>query len=525
MNGDAELLRRYAEVSSQDAFTEFVTRHVDLVYHAALRQLGGDAHRARDVTQLVFTDVARKAGSVCRHPAVVSWLHKSTRYAAAKVRRAEWNRQKYERQSVAMNVLQSESESPAEWGRLRPIIDDVLHELNERDREAVLLRFFEGRNFAEVGEALALSENGARMRVERALDKLSALLTRRGITSTAAALGAIVAQQASGTAPAGLAASIAGVAMSGATGGVTGAGPIAALLALVLASKGTVTLTLVGALALAGAAYQTTQARAAAVSLAAARSEYAALRTQLATLESRAQIAGQNQPAREGAVTNGVAANSRGSNLRSKSPAVPAADAEKATQRKALQQLLDHDPELRALRLDEARLRFKAGTGLFLRSIGFTPEQIEQAAETYVQKRRLEFARREGGIPPPQPASDLANFRSMFGDEAANRFSSWLKLWPATQLVNEFSAGLFFTDDPLTPEQAQRLADIITRAKLPTAPNNMPVDRLDEFVDWTRILAEAEPILSAAQLRGLHDRAALTRSPDPARSDFPTAQQ
>jgi hypothetical protein len=90
-----------------------------------------------------------------------------------------------------------------------------MHELNERDREAILLRYFEGRAFAEVGAMCGVNENSARMRVERALEKLRRRLVRRGITSTAAALGAALASQPTMAAPAGLATTITGVALAG----------------------------------------------------------------------------------------------------------------------------------------------------------------------------------------------------------------------------------------------------------------------------------------------------------------------
>ena len=104
----------------------------------------------------------------------------------------------------------------ADWAQLRTVLDDAMHQLRERDREAVLLRFFEGRPFAEVGARQGVSENAARMRVERALETLHALLTRRGITSTTAALTLLLAEHAVVAAPAGLAAAVCGTAVAGA---------------------------------------------------------------------------------------------------------------------------------------------------------------------------------------------------------------------------------------------------------------------------------------------------------------------
>ena len=114
-----------------------------------------------------------------------------------------------------MNALLSDSDPAADWERLRPTIDDAIQELGERDREAVLLRFFENRPFAEIGAVLRVSEDAARMRVERALDRLRDAFARRGVTSTGTALAAILASQAGVAAPAGLAGAITGAALAG----------------------------------------------------------------------------------------------------------------------------------------------------------------------------------------------------------------------------------------------------------------------------------------------------------------------
>ena len=228
MSTDAELLRRYADERSETAFAELVQRHLNLVYFAALRQVGGDAHGAKDVAQSVFTDLARKARSLTDRATLTGWLHTSTRFAAAKVRRADFSRQQHEHEAATMNAFlpNPDPNSTAEWERLRPMIDDVIHELDDRDREAVLLRFFENRPFAEIGATLHLSEDAARMRVDRALDKLRAALARRGVKSTSAALATVFANQVAASAPAGLASAITDTALTSvvASGGLAAAG-------------------------------------------------------------------------------------------------------------------------------------------------------------------------------------------------------------------------------------------------------------------------------------------------------------
>jgi RNA polymerase sigma factor (sigma-70 family) len=217
MTDDSSLLRRFAADRSEAAFAEVVRRNLNLVYSAALRKTG-DAHLAEDVTQKVFTLLARKAGALVRHPALVGWLYTTTHYTAAKTIRAERRRRTREQEAQLMQDLISAPAPAADWERLRPVLDDAMHRLNQRDREAVLLRFFENRPFAEVGTRQGVSENAARMRVDRALEKLHTLLARQGITSTTAALALLLADHAVVAAPAGLATTVSGAALGGAAG-------------------------------------------------------------------------------------------------------------------------------------------------------------------------------------------------------------------------------------------------------------------------------------------------------------------
>jgi RNA polymerase sigma factor (sigma-70 family) len=216
MTPDSELLRRFAKTNSEDAFAELVKRHVNLVYSAALRQIGGDAHLAQDVAQTVFADLARKAGSLARRETLTGWLYTSAHFAAAKIARTEDRRrdreEKFMREpthETAPDASRAEAfaEAGADWEKLRPMLDKLMHELKETDREAILLRYFENRQFAEVGAKLGLNENAARMRVERSLEKLRAIFAKRGIT-TATALASVISANAVQIAPANLAATL-----------------------------------------------------------------------------------------------------------------------------------------------------------------------------------------------------------------------------------------------------------------------------------------------------------------------------
>jgi len=220
MADDAELLRRYALDRSQDAFAELVSRHLDFVYAVAYRRVGGDANIAQEVSQSVFLALAAKAAALADRPVLTGWLHTATRLEAIQTVRREQRRLQREQTAHSMLELNRDSASADDWHRLRQVIDDAIGELNDRDREAVLMRFFEERPFSEIGARLRITEDGARLRLDRALDKLSVLLAKRGVTSTAAALSVALAQQTGVAAPAGLGATIASAAaaLSGAAG-------------------------------------------------------------------------------------------------------------------------------------------------------------------------------------------------------------------------------------------------------------------------------------------------------------------
>src|SRR4051812_44297054 len=188
MMDDAALLRRYAETRDEAAFTELVRRHLDGVYSIARRRVGGDSHLAEDVAQQVFLGLARGAKRLSNHPVLAGWLYTTTRNASANVVRTERRRKAHEQEAHVMHDTLSNGPGDDDWNQLAPVIERAVDRLNESDRVAVLLRFVERRTFGEIGAALRLSEDAARKRVDRALDKLRGILGRSGVNSSAAAL-------------------------------------------------------------------------------------------------------------------------------------------------------------------------------------------------------------------------------------------------------------------------------------------------------------------------------------------------
>lgn len=246
---DAALLQRFVAERAEDAFAQLVERHVGLVHAVATRCLYGDEHLARDVTQAVFCDLARRAATLPAEVRLAGWLFAAARFEAAKQLRGRARRRAREATFYAMNEITKDDGDAVDWDRVRPVLDEALGDLPEDDREAVLLRFFEGRDYAAIGASLRVRDDAARMRVARALDTLQAALKRRGVTSTVAALGATLSAQAMSAAPVGLAASVTTAALG--AGAAAGAGTAAGLVFMGMTKLQVVA---VGAILVAGAA-------------------------------------------------------------------------------------------------------------------------------------------------------------------------------------------------------------------------------------------------------------------------------
>ena len=195
-------------------------RHINVVYSTALRSTG-NSHAAEEITQAVFIILARKANKLSRKIVLSGWLYQTTRLTAANFLRTEIRRQKREQEAFMQSTL-NEPE-PEVWRQIAPLLDDAISRFGEKDRNAVVLRFFENKNLREVGAALGASEDAAKMRVNRALEKLRKFFTKRGVSSTTAIIAGAISTNSVQAAPVGLAQTISAVAIAkgAAAGGST----------------------------------------------------------------------------------------------------------------------------------------------------------------------------------------------------------------------------------------------------------------------------------------------------------------
>ncbi len=220
MTSDWDLLEQHARENSEDAFAEIVRRHVDLVYSAALRQVRSP-QLAEEVAQSVFTDLARSAGKMSGTgiPPVSSlapWLYAVTRRTAIDVIRKESRRQLREQIAVEMNDMnatESGTGVPPVWSEIEPLLDEAMDMLDDADRAAVLLRYFENKSLREVGMTLGTTDDAAQKRVGRAVERLREYFSKRKITIAASGLAVLISANAVQSAPIGLAAAISAAAV------------------------------------------------------------------------------------------------------------------------------------------------------------------------------------------------------------------------------------------------------------------------------------------------------------------------
>jgi RNA polymerase sigma factor (sigma-70 family) len=244
---DAELFGRYQAGPCGEVFRALAARHLPLIWSTARRLVNGDAALAEDVAQIVLTDFARKAPQLPPGTVAAGWLHRHTCFTARKLVRTEVRRRAREQRasflssslsnssgagsngdsrfpSVMAMTSTSDSDSESLWQEAAPLLDAALDGLDKADREAILLRFYQRQDHRSIGTAMGCTEDAARKRVARALEKLRTLFRRRGVLLTAALLSQCLTDHATAAVPASVAASLPGLAWRQA---VTG-GPIAA---------------------------------------------------------------------------------------------------------------------------------------------------------------------------------------------------------------------------------------------------------------------------------------------------------
>jgi RNA polymerase sigma factor (sigma-70 family) len=241
---DWSLLCQYAQRHSNEAFATLVNRHLNLVYSVALRQVRSP-QLAQEVSQSVFTDLARNVGALKPDTVLTAWLYRVAYRTAIDVVRHESRRQAREQIAMEMAAMNTAS---SEWKRIEPLLDEAMEVLDEEDRTAILLRYFDNKSLREVGDRLGISEDTAQKRVSRAVERLRELISVRGTVVGASGLTLVISANAVHAAPAGLAVTIsAAAALAGTTAVAITTATVTKAIVMTALQKTIVTVTIVAA--------------------------------------------------------------------------------------------------------------------------------------------------------------------------------------------------------------------------------------------------------------------------------------
>ena len=488
MTDDIPLLKQFVEEHSEEAFAELVHRHVNLVYSAALRQVGGDAHLAWDAAQGVFLALAQNARRLVHHAALTGWLYTTTRFVSAKLVRTRQRTREREQAAFTMNDILGAGADEPDWSAVRPLLDAAMHELRAADREAVLLRNFEGRSFSDIGRLWGLGENAARMRVERAMEKLRTRLARRGITSTAAALGAALTTHAVGSAPIGLAGAGATLAFAASTGAVGVAGTLASLqfmsAPMFKAAAAAVVVVAVGGVYLGSRSARTTSQR----------PDSPAPRS----MQAFAATADRPASTKDNAVKAAPSANPDNPKRRNSA----SEDALEASVKAAAQKAM----------AASARASLDQRYGGLFRRLKLTPTELEKFRDLLTERELSRFdamaVAQEHGINlfgnPEEFKTAIERVRSevdqsihaFLGDARYAVFQDYNTHAPAQFLFDTIERRLSYTSTPLHESQAEPLLGILTDA-MSAAPSD-PASGNDPLTHIAQAVASGDP--SAATL-------------------------
>lgn len=446
--------------------------------------LPGDAHLAQDVTQEVFIIVARRSATLALHRSIEGWLYTTTRYESSHAIRREQRRRAREHQADAMKELSPEP--VLDWNRVRPLLDAAMADLGPRDRNAVIMRYFLGRSFREIGAKHQVTEDGARRRVERALDKLQSLLGRRGVSSTATALATTLAAQAVLAAPAELTPSI-----LAATAGTTAATtwlPIS-LLHVMTSTKATAAIAVALVLLTAGTAVRELAVRdAAAAALSGVQQRLDATQRRESALQQQVDLAAQPPP-------------------------MPAPTASPPTSEPATDpavagaKFLAAHPEARRLWDARERSLTLAKVGPMFREFGLTAPQTDEMLDLIMrqQTRNTMIDGPNGQMlfhadPTLSPEEFERQARQILGDKF-DQIPTYLRRAAAYDLVAEL-AGAVYRTDPLQPAQMESMTRVLTDAS-PSYRSGSAFNRWD--IDWDQVAANANTVLSPTQRAALSD--------------------
>ncbi len=446
---DSQLLRCYAESRSEEAFACLVHRHVDFVYSAA-RRIVCDPHLAEDVTQGVFVALAQNAAKLTGRPVLSGWLHRTAQNIASQTVRTTERRRAREQEATAMNELLT-AESDSSWQDIAPHLDAALGELDETDRDALLLRYFERKSAREMARTLGVSDEAAQKRVNRAVERLRAGFAKRGLAVGAGGLAAVISANAVQAAPAGLALTILNT--STLTGTAVAATTVKTI-AMTTLQKTLVTATI--AIAAGVAIYKAREAAQMSEQVQILANQPAAISPQLDQLQrayaeasNRLATASAENDRLKSSVDQNELLKLRGQvgQLRQQLSALGVKT--NSTGSEFAKLLANPDPATKDLMNQQARRIIKLRFTELFEELKLSPEQIDTFAQTYANS----------GLSGRDESDVQSRLRNLLGEAGYARFQEFEKEVPVRATLEQLKSQL--GGNQLTAEQSSRLWQIV----------------------------------------------------------------
>jgi RNA polymerase sigma factor (sigma-70 family) len=480
---DMELLRHYAAGNSEEAFSTLVSRHLNLVYSVAVRVLR-DSHQAEEVTQSVFLTLARKARSLDSRTILSGWLYQTARLTASNVMRTEMRRRQREQQAQIEATMNDSK--PDLWAQVGPQIEAAMAELNEKDRDAIALRFFEGKQLKEVGDALGLTEDAAKMRVSRALDKLRSFFVRRGITVPEALLAAALAENSIMAAPAGLAASV--------TAGVLEGAAVTASVPAILK----------GALYTMSAAKMSVAIAVGAAAILAVQWQQASMQKQnIRQLQEQIAAAGRTTHAQQQEIQSlreRVAAESKAREAMTHDAARSRANASAAREARSLAEAarknpfatLFKDPDMMKVMKEQSAAMARLQYAPLVKQLRLSDDQAERFYQLLSDRsaQGLE-AVQSGNLAAAATNSIEPELKALLGETGFKQYLDFTESMADQTMLN--MAKESFVEDPLTDQQQQQLLEAMksARKRVESSAGDLPNQATLNAVGQTAIMDQA----------------------------------
>lgn len=517
---DSQLLRAYAEERSEAAFAELVRRHMDFVYSAGLRMVC-DAHLAEDVTQGVFVALAKQAGQLMGHPVLSGWLHRTAQNIAAQTVRTDVRRRNREKEATAMKELLSAG-TDAAWEDIAPHLDAALGELNEPDRDALLLRYFERKSAREMAETLGISDEAAQKRVNRAVDRLREAFAQRGVTVGASGLVLLITAHSVQAAPAGLALTITtATAMSG-TAATTAAATATTTttiqtIAMTTLQKIAVTTTLVAAVG--ALIYESRQVASLQEQNAAYIKQQAALEGQIKELQSERDAAKQRQVALANELTKAKQTQNDKEVLRLRGQVGVLKQEKQISGQKSPLNKITADPATRKLMRDQQKMGMSMLFGDLAKNLKLEPEakekfndlladQVMEGIDIITQSLQDNKSRKEiDQLFTNQEAALENKLLALVGQEGLAQYQEYSKNLLNSLTVQQFEGNLTGDKEAKANKKQQLLAAMQEETKAGLAGAGLSADYQPlPMLNFRNIASEEQEAVSLKVLDGIYER-------------------